>query len=55
MLIAIEASVIIGFLAGILVVVLGMSPLSGVGVGGGTTVAVFTAAMTAIGYVSRSE
>ncbi|MCZ0974845.1 hypothetical protein O1L55_33390 [Streptomyces albulus] len=54
-LILFEASVIVGLVAGILMVALGMSPLSGVGVGGGAMVAAFTAGMTAIAYINRSE
>jgi hypothetical protein len=48
-----EASVIIGLLAGVFMVALGMSPLPAVGVGGGATVAFFTAGMTAFGYINR--
>ncbi|MCM1967800.1 hypothetical protein [Streptomyces sp. G1] len=50
-----EAAVIVGFIAGVLMVALGMAPLLAVGVGGGAAVTVFTAGLAAFGYVHRQN
>ncbi|GHF38596.1 hypothetical protein GCM10010218_19710 [Streptomyces mashuensis] len=50
-----QTSVILGLLAGIFMVALGMQPVPAVGVGGGALVATFTAGMTAVAYISRNS
>ncbi|UQI44638.1 hypothetical protein M1P56_09900 [Streptomyces sp. HU2014] len=50
-----EAAVIVGFLAGVLMVALGMSSLPAVCVGGGAAAAVFTAGIAAFGYIHRQN
>ncbi|NNJ08165.1 hypothetical protein HHX38_29195 [Streptomyces sp. PKU-MA01144] len=55
MLIAIEASVIFGLLAGLLVATLGASPLAAVCAGGATIAACFGIAMGAATYVTKQS
>ncbi|WP_143201156.1 hypothetical protein [Streptomyces uncialis] len=50
-----EASAIIGLLAGIFMVALGMAALPAMAVGGGTAVAIFTGGMTAFAYINRHQ
>lgn len=52
-LIAFEASVIFGLLAGLLLVVLGASPLAAVCAGGATIVGCFGITMGAVTYVTK--